>query len=89
MRNYESNLIQDIKVTEEFLGLGQEITRCQTKEFRPDCISRRYQEQVLLSLCISLHHTSLSTGGFIGKKMQEIFSYIARLRSAPANSWTV
>ena len=45
--HYALNLIKDIKVTEEFLGLGQEITRCQTREFRADCVSRRYQEQVL------------------------------------------
>ena len=47
--HYALNLIKDIKVTEEFLGLGQEITRCQTREFRADCVSRRYQEQVLAS----------------------------------------
>ena len=47
--HYALTLIKDIKVTEEFLGLGQEITRCQTREFRADCVSRRYQEQVLAS----------------------------------------
>ena len=36
-------------MTEEFLGLGQEITKCQTREFRADCESRRYQEQLLAS----------------------------------------
>ena len=43
----------------------------------------------LLSLCSSLHQISLSTGGFIQKELLEIFHYIARPRSAPANSWTV
>ena len=41
--------IKDIKVTEEFLGLGQEVTRCQRRESRADCVSRRYEEQVLTS----------------------------------------
>ena len=47
--HYALTDVKDIKVTEEFLGLGQEITRCQTREFRADCVSRRYQEQVLAS----------------------------------------
>ena len=47
--HYALTAIKDIKVTEEFLGLGQKITRCQTREFRTDCVSRRYQEQVLAS----------------------------------------
>ena len=47
--HYALEDIKDIRVTEEFLGLGQEITRCQTREFRADCVSRRYQEQVLAS----------------------------------------
>ena len=41
--------LKDVRVTEEFLGLGQEVTRCQTKEARADCETRRYQEQVLAS----------------------------------------
>ena len=47
--HYALEDIKDIKVTEEFLGLGQDITKCQTREFRADCVSRRYQEQVLAS----------------------------------------
>ena len=47
--HYALTDVKDIKVTEEFLGLGQEITKCQTREFRADCVSRRYQEQVLAS----------------------------------------
>ena len=47
--HYALEDIKDIKVTEEFLGLGQDITKCQTREFRADCVSRRYLEQVLTS----------------------------------------
>ena len=47
--HYALTAIKDIKVTEEFLGLGREITRCQTRESRADCVSRRYEEQVLTS----------------------------------------
>ena len=54
--NYALTDIKEIQVTEEFLGLGQEVTSCQTKEFRADCVSRRYQEQVLASChCAPLH----------------------------------
>ena len=45
--HYALTAIKDIKVTEEFLGLGQEVTRCQTRQSRADCVSRRYEEQVL------------------------------------------
>ena len=47
--HYALTDVKDIKVTEELLGLGQEVTRCQTKEARADCETRRYQEQVLAS----------------------------------------
>ena len=47
--HYALTAVKDIKVTEELLGLGQEVTRCQTKEARADCVSRKYQEQVLAS----------------------------------------
>ena len=54
--HYALTAVKDIKVTEEFLGLGQEVTRCQTKEARADCVSRRYQEQLLASChCAPLH----------------------------------
>ena len=36
-----------IKVTEELVGLGQDVTHCQTEEFRADCLSRKYREQVV------------------------------------------
>ena len=47
--HYALTAIKDIKVTEEFVGLGQEITRCQTKEFRADCVTRKHREQILRS----------------------------------------
>ena len=46
---YALSSIKDIKVTEEFVGLGEEITRCQTREARADCVTRRYREQILQS----------------------------------------
>ena len=39
-----------IKVTEELVGLGQEVTHCQTEEFRADCLSRKYREQVITQI---------------------------------------
>ena len=46
---YSLTSIKEIKVTEAFLGLGQEITNCHTKELRADCLTRRHREQVLAS----------------------------------------
>ena len=42
--------IKDIKVTEEFLGLGQTITKCQIEESRADCETRKYRE-IALATC--------------------------------------
>ena len=39
--------IKDIEVTEEFVGLGHTVTRCQEEEFRLDCQARKYREKVL------------------------------------------
>ena len=54
--HYALTAIKDIKVTEELLGLGQEVTRCQTKEARADCVSRRYRQLLTSSCsCLPLH----------------------------------
>ena len=34
-------------VSEEFAGLGLEVTHCQTEEHRRDCLSRKHDRQVL------------------------------------------
>ena len=42
--------IKKIEVTEEFVGLGQAVTHCQTEEYREDLEERKYRER-LLSQC--------------------------------------
>ena len=44
---YGLSAIKDIEVTEQFLGLGDTVTLCQTEEYRVDCLSRVYREKVL------------------------------------------
>ena len=39
--------IKNIEVTDQFVGLGRTVTRCQTEEFRLDCQARRQKEKVL------------------------------------------
>ena len=34
-------------MTEEYVGLGQELTRCQTEQFRVDCTTRSYRDTLL------------------------------------------
>ena len=92
--HYALTAIKEIKVTEEFLGLGQEVTSCQTKEFWADCVSRRYQEQVLASChCAPLYIRSHFPQEVLLKQKYSKYSAtlqcIARPRSAPATSWTV
>ena len=44
---YVLSAIKDIEVTEQFLGLGDTVTLCQTEEYRVDCLSSKYREKVL------------------------------------------
>ena len=44
---YGLSAIKDIEVTDQFLGLGETVTFCQTEEYRVDCLSRVYREKVL------------------------------------------
>ena len=39
--------IKEVRVSREFVGLGQAVTHCQTKEAGADCLTRRHQETVL------------------------------------------
>ena len=39
--------IKEVAVSKEFLGLGQEVTQCQTEEHRRECLSRKHKKKVL------------------------------------------
>ena len=58
--------IKDIKVTEEFLGLGQTITKCQIEESRADCETRKYRE-IALATC---QCAPLSVTSYYGEQVQ-------------------
>ena len=47
--NYALTDIKEIKVTEEFLGLGEKKTGCGREEVKGECESRRYRDQLLAS----------------------------------------
>ena len=47
--HYALTAVKDIRVTEEFVGLGQGITHCQTEDFRADCVTRKLREKILQS----------------------------------------
>ena len=44
--HYALTAIKSIRVTKDFLGLGERITNCQTEESRADCLSRKYRAKV-------------------------------------------
>ena len=52
---------QDISVTEEFVGLGTEQTRCQTAEFRVDCTTRQSGALSLVLVILCSHWSQIST----------------------------
>ena len=45
--DYALTDIKSIRVTEDFTGLGETTTNCQTEEFRADCLARRYLTKVV------------------------------------------
>ena len=45
--HYVMSDIKSIEVTQDFVGLGEKVTHCQTEEYREDCLSRKYRERVL------------------------------------------
>ena len=45
--HYVLTAIKSIEVTEDFTGLGETTTNCQTEEFRADCLARRYLTKVV------------------------------------------
>ena len=44
--NYALTDIKEIQVTEEFLSLSSDITKCQNQEYKAECEARQYQEQI-------------------------------------------
>ena len=44
---FNLNALKEIKVSESFLGLSNEVKRCQTKETYNDCTTKKYLEKLL------------------------------------------
>ena len=45
--DYSLTDVKDIKVTQEFEGLGEETTHCQSAEYMADCVTRQHGDKVL------------------------------------------
>ena len=67
--DYALSSVKDIRVTEEFAGLGGEITHCQTGEFRADCVSRKHRDQVLQSCQCSPANIRSYYGNMVSRTM--------------------
>ena len=71
--NYALTAIKSISVTEEFLGLGERTTNCQTEEFRADCLSRRYRAKLVDTChCVPFTMRSHYTEKVPGEIMREM-----------------
>ena len=60
--HYVLTAIKSIRVTEDFTGLGERTTNCQTGEFRADCLTRKYLTKLVetchcVPLTIRSHYT--------------------------------
>ena len=74
--HYALTDIKDIRVTEDFVGLGEKITKCQTKGFRTDCVSRKHREQVLQSCKCSPVNMRSYYGSSVGQRVGNIYVII-------------
>ena len=45
-KEYNLNVVKEVKVTEAFLGLGKEVIKCQNDETYDDCRTRRYFDAI-------------------------------------------
>ena len=44
---YNLNVVKEIKVSESYLGLGQDVTKCQNEEALEECTTRKYIDTLL------------------------------------------
>ena len=52
---YNLNDLTDIKATDSYVGLGQDVTKCQTEEPFYNCTTRKYIENILANCeCLPL-----------------------------------
>ena len=61
--------MKDIRVTDEFVGLGQGITHCQTEDFRADCVTRKLREKILQSCQCSPAYMRSYYGNLVDHKI--------------------
>ena len=45
-KEYNLNVVKEVKVTEAFLGLGKDVIKCQNDETYDDCRSRQYYDAI-------------------------------------------
>ena len=67
--HYALTAVKDIRVTEEFVGLGQGITHCQTEDFRADCVTRKLREKILQSCQCSPAYMRSYYGSLVDQKI--------------------
>ena len=68
--------VKDVRVTESYLSLGEEMTGCQTGEVRYDCLTRRHRNQVLNNC----HCAPANLRSYYGQEVTSLYK-ITRLES--------
>ena len=67
--SYAISAVKEIKVTDEFLGLDEDVRKCQNKEALENCTARQYRNTVLEQCqCIPFALKKLSTDALVGLK---------------------
>ena len=89
--DYSLTAVKDVQVTEEFLGLGEGMTKCQTEEYRDDCLTERFSREILSSCDCSPLHLATHLGNKVQVDRDEATIQLcnSRPRPVPHVSWTV
>ena len=72
--------IKDVRVSPEFVGLGQTVTHCQTQEAGADCLTRRHQETVLATCGCAPAYLTSQYGAGTGVCSPSALDCVARVR---------
>ena len=79
--HYVLTAIKSIRVTEDFTGLGERTTNCQTGEFRADCLTRNYGAK-LMDTC---HCVPFSLRSYYPEKVLDTAHVMIKLNISDEN----
>ena len=88
---YNLNALTEIEVTDSYLGLDQDLRKCQNEEPFYNCTTRKHMVTIMEECgCLPIHMKLSNKVAVLMKIMNNIVKLIKQFRmSAPLNRWNV